>query len=33
MPAFLIHTVHPLATTRGLNPDAPAHLRKVTETV
>ncbi|RKH80928.1 SIS domain-containing protein [Corallococcus sp. AB032C] len=25
--------VHQLATARGLNPDAPAHLRKVTETV
>ena len=25
--------VHRLAAARGLDPDAPAHLRKVTETV
>jgi glutamine---fructose-6-phosphate transaminase (isomerizing) len=33
MPAGFVHTVHQLATARGLDPDAPAHLRKVTETV
>jgi hypothetical protein len=33
MPARLVIATNLLATARGLDPDAPAHLRVVTETV